>query len=110
MYGGEVIGNEFINCSNPSETYSIVFLNQKCVFEKNIFTNSSNSVGNVYAQNAQMDGLVFDMGNPVINFGNSELNNGAPVQVNITDDMGNIIRFTNFNIRLTGENNKTYSA
>ena len=96
--------NEFINCSNPSTTYSIVNLNiGDVVFEKNTFINSSNSVGNIYAY--KINSLNFTIDDPLFNVGTYEINNGVVIPVKMTDDMGNIVKMVyDFKFQVIGEN------
>ena len=102
-----ITGNEFINCSNPSNTYSIVYIGGtgEYIFENNIFTNSSNSVGNIYVKNGRLSSLNFTIDEPVINVSNYEINNGVVIPLTITDDMGNIVKLIqDFKLQFTSEN------
>lgn len=84
-----VINNTFINCSNPSNQYSIVYFSGSVNFEKNRFINSSNSVGCVYGPGITHYNV--DILEDELYVGNDEINNGLSIQVNVTDDMGNKI-------------------
>lgn len=94
-----VINNSFINCSNPSTKYSIVYLEGKTNFEGNAFINSSNSLGNVWG--AILNTLRFEVECDEFFIGNNEINNGLPFVVKVSDDMGNRVchpfyKFINF--------------
>lgn len=100
-----ITGNQFINCSSSSESYSIAVLESGYhKFENNTFINSSNAAGNIFA-GGYVDSLKFDMDDAIINISNAEINNGVKIPFNVTDDMGNIVTTSNFNIKLTNENN-----
>ena len=106
--GSTICNNEFINCSNPSTTYSILNIAYgSCELKNNTFTNSSNSVGNIYST-GQVSGLTVTMENNVIDVSNSQINNGIDILVNVTDDMGNIVKTNSFTINFVNENN-TYT-
>ena len=106
-----IINNEFINCYNPSDTYSIVFLRgSEDTIENNAFVNSTNDMGNICLY---IDTLIYGLNfNPVEELKDitiHDLNNGLELSLNITDDMGNIVTvFDGANINLIS-NNQNYS-
>ncbi|WP_406536929.1 hypothetical protein [Methanobrevibacter sp.] len=100
-----LINNEFINCTTPSTTYSIVNIaGGSCTLKNNTFINSTNSVGNIYASGT-IYGLNVTMSNDVIDIGNGEINKGADLLINVTDDMGNIVKANRLAINFVNENN-----
>ena len=104
-----VTGNEFINCSISSDAYSIVNLaNGKHVFENNVFINSSNPAGNIFAPYAKLNKLNFNTSPDVVNVTNTEINKGVEIPFNITDDMGNLVVTYQYGFIMTNENH-TYS-
>ena len=107
--GSTLCNNEFINCSNPSTTSSIVNIDWagSVTLKNNTFTNSSNALGNIYALGS-ISGLNFTMPDNVINVGNDEVNKGTDVEVVSTDDMGNIVTTTGFTINFVNDKN-TYN-
>ena len=111
-YYADVINNTFINCTNPSDTYSIVYLGFfNTNLMNNTFINSSNSAGNYYSRSSQVSQLYFTTNISQINVTNQEINNGLSIPVNITDDNGNIIKFehNDFKIKFSNENNFYFS-
>ena len=100
--------NEFINCFNPSNTYSIVFLQTgKALFENNTFINSTNEIGNIFLESeSTIDSLNFTVINELNNITNYEIINGLYFLLNTTDDMGNIVKIDSnyFSVNLVSEN------
>ena len=90
-----ITDNIFINCHNPSEKYSVIYLaNGKNLFRNNTFVNSTNTVGNIYIEwRSRITDYNIDIGNETIYIGNSEFNKGLDILINITDDLGNIIEY-----------------
>ena len=88
--------NEFINCYNPSDEYSIVYLRTgKTLFENNTFINSTNDVGNIYLDTAStIDSLNFTIMNELNNISNYEINHGLHLSLDIIDDRGNIVKIS----------------
>ena len=106
--GSTLCNNEFINCSNPSTSSSIVNIaGGSCTLKNNTFTNSSNVLGNIYARGS-IPGLNFTMPDKVINVGNDEVNKGTDVEIISTDDMGNNVTTTGFTINFANDKN-TYT-
>ena len=100
-----ICNNEFINCYTPSTTNSIVNIGGgNCNLKNNTFANSSNSLGNIYAQGS-VPGLNFTMPDEVISVGNDEVNKGVDFEVFSTDDMGNIVKTTRFNLNFVNDKN-----
>ena len=89
-----IINNTFINCHNPSDKYSTVYLSTgRYVFDNNTFINSTDSQGNIYlGSQTFIEGMNFDLINEVGDIGVSEINKGVELSLNITDGMGNIIK------------------
>ena len=108
LKGSTICNNQFINCSNPSTTYSIVNIAYgSSTMKNNTFINSTNSVGNIYSTGT-INGLNFTIDEDLIDVGNDEINNGVYVSVNVTDDMGNIVKISSFKLNFVNENN-TYT-
>ena len=108
LKGSTICNNQFINCSNPSTTYSIVNIAYgSSTMKNNTFINSTNSVGNIYSTGA-INGLNFTIDEDLIDVGNAEINNGVEISVNVTDDMGNIVKISSFKLNFVNENN-TYT-
>lgn len=103
-----ISNNEFINCSTPSTTYSILsIVSGKSELKNNTFINSNNTVGNIYSS-SQIPGLNITILDDVISIGNDEINKGVDINTRITDDMGNNVSTTTFKINFINENN-TYN-
>ncbi|WP_298502060.1 hypothetical protein [uncultured Methanobrevibacter sp.] len=108
MFDESVItGNEFINCSCPSDTYSIVNLYQGAFkLENNVFVNSTNSVGNIYAGYSEISGLKFAMNYTIYNVSNYEASKGFELnKITVTDDMGNIVIKSSIDVNLSSDEN-----
>ena len=88
-----IIDNTFINCHNPSDKYSTVYLRTgKYIFDNNTFINSTDSHGTIYLDSQTfIEGMKFNLINEVGDIGTSEIDNGVELSLNITDGMGNII-------------------
>ena len=89
--------NEFINCSNPSNDYSIVYMRTgKALFENNTFINSANENGNIFLESeSTIDSLNFTVANELGNITNYEIMNGLHLLLDTTDDMGNVVKAEN---------------
>ena len=106
-----LVENEFINCSNEASVFysSIVNIGSSVslpIFEKNSFINSSHSSNGNFYSDYGIENLNFEVTPNPIEIGNSEINQGADIIINLTDDVGNIVK-TNLGMFLSGEDNYT---
>ncbi len=101
-----IINNQFINCSNPSQEFSIVELSPgKYIWLNNTFVNSSNSLGNIHLLGT-CDNLILDIFNE-IEFNNTSLKTGINTPCHVKDDNGNLVVASMINLKFVGVN-KTY--
>ena len=107
----EIINNTFINCCNALDEYAVVYLGfSDYNLENNTFIDSANSAGECYyTWNLEsIQGLKYSLDEDVINVGNTEINNGAPISVSVTDDNENKFKLDgggDFQVNFANENN-----